>query len=220
MFSVGTDGRRRAGPILAGALLSVVLLSGCQGPSEPSTDGSPPGITTPSAPGSTPSESVPSTPQPSPASSAGPAVNIPVPVKPALADENSAEGLEAFTEYWFELFSYGYETNDWAPFDAVTDPGCRTCANLTGQVRDLYADKGWIVGGAVNLSSFDTEFINNTSGSINSFVGVEQAGLTYFDSTGTEINKSEALPLTLNVTIALWEENQWIMLDFGSPEGT
>ncbi len=147
-------------------------------------------------------------------------MNIPVPVKPAVADENSAEGLEAFTKYWFELFSYGYQTNDWATYDGLTDAGCRTCANLTGQVRDLYAEGGWIDGGKIRLNSLQTEFQQNTSGSINSFVDVEQAELIYYDAGGIEIDRSEALPSTINVSIALWDQGRWIMLDFGSPEGT
>lgn len=220
MFSVGTDGRRRAGPILAGALLSVVLLSGCQGPSEPSTDGTPPGITTASAPGSTPSESAPSTPQPSPASSAGPAVNIPVPVKPALADENSAEGLEAFTEYWFELFSYGYETNDWAPFDAVTDPGCRTCENVKLAVSEVYKSRGWVDGAESRLTAFTTDFETNTQGSIGSFVEVVQGqAKTYLETGQLDGEDPESAP-TFKAIFSVFQDGRWIMLDFGSAEGT
>lgn len=197
----------------------MVLLSGCQGPSEPSTDGTPPGITTPSAPGSTPSESVPSTPQPSPASSAGPAVNIPVPVKPALADENSAEGLEAFTEYWFELFSYGYETNDWAPFDAVTDPGCRTCEKTRAVVTQFYGDGGWMQGGEFELLDFGTDFEMNTSGSLQGVVNYQQSDLSYFSSDGST-TFAEAPESSVNVIFALYDDESWVMLDFGKPEGT
>jgi hypothetical protein len=39
-----------------------------------------------------------------PADAKGRAQNVPVPVKPALADKNTKEGLEAFTKYWYELW--------------------------------------------------------------------------------------------------------------------
>ncbi|MHA7146138.1 DUF6318 family protein [Arthrobacter sp. TmT3-37] len=221
MFSVGARSRERGTPALAGAVIAVMLLTGCQGDGDPSANQTTAKASSPAAPTTGgPTPTAPVAPEPSPASSAGPAANVPVPVKPALADENSKEGLEAFTKYWFELFSYGYETNDWAAYDEVTDPGCQTCANLTGQVRDLYAEGGWIEGGLVRLNSVQTEYIKNTAGSINSFVDLEQDSLIYYDQEGSEINRSEALPSTINVTIALWSESHWIMLDFGSPEGT
>ncbi|VDR31574.1 Uncharacterised protein [Arthrobacter agilis] len=216
------SGRRpklgRSASLVAGAAVALAVLTACQGDPDPSASETS-AVPTPSAASSSVPSSSSATPEPSPASSLGPAAHLPVPVKPALADENSAEGLEAFTEYWFELFSYGYETNDWLIYDELTDAGCRTCANLSGQVRQLYAEEGWIEGGNVDLISHDTEFTENTSGSVNSFVDVQQDELIYYDSNGQEINRSEALPPTINVTIALWEEGSWIMLDFGSPEG-
>ncbi len=141
-------------------------------------------------------------------------------MKPALADENTPEGLEAFTEYWLELFSYGYETNDWAPFEAVTDPGCRTCGNLKAEVQKHYTDGGWINGGKISLNSTSTEFAENTTGSINSFIDITQADILYYDSSGFEIKRTDKTGPVVGVSIAFWENNQWIMLDFGSPEGT
>src|SRR5215217_3137087 len=172
-----TSGRPRGAALPAGAAIVLMLLTGCQGDGDPSANEtqSPPSST--SAPPTTeasPSATASSSPEPSPASSAGPAANIPVPVKPALADENSKEGLEAFTKYWLELFSYGYETNDWAPFEAVTDPGCRTCANVMSAVSQVYTSGGWIVGGTTKATDFSTDFAVNTQGSISAIVQVEQ----------------------------------------------
>jgi len=220
---VHADGRRRVAPALAGSVVALMLLTGCQAEADPSATETPDEPSSSAAPTTaepSASASAPLTPEPSPASSAGPAVNIPVPVKPAVADENSAEGLEAFTKYWLELFSYGYQTNDWAPFEALTDPGCRTCANLSNAVKEHYAEGGWIRGGAINLNSADTKFEKNTSGSINSFIDIEQSEIVYFDTTGVEIKRTARTPSTIGVSIALWEDGHWVILDFGSPEGT
>ncbi|MBG6181488.1 DUF6318 family protein, partial [Arthrobacter sp. CAN_A1] len=175
---------------------------------------------TSSAPAEAPTPSEPGTPEPTAASSDGPAANIPVPEKPALADENTVEGLEAFTEYWFELFSYGYETNDWTEFLEITDSGCGTCANIVGEVQTHSEAGGWISGGEATLGSFTTSFELNTEGSINSFSEVKQASLSYFDETGEPVGTSPAVLETVYTTIALYEDSRWIMLDFGSPEGT
>ncbi len=141
-------------------------------------------------------------------------------MKPALADQNTAEGLEAFTEYWLELFSYGYETNDWAEFDEATDPGCRTCGNLKAEVQEHYKNGGWIEGGKISLKSTSTDFIGNTEGSINSFIDIKQANILYYDSSGLELKRTDNTDSIVGVSIAFWEDGRWVMLDFGSPEGT
>ncbi|WP_325169863.1 DUF6318 family protein [Arthrobacter sedimenti] len=218
-----TSGRLRGAAWPAGAVIVLMLLTGCQADGDPSaneTQSQPSSTSAPTTAEASESATASPSPEPSPASSAGPAANIPVPVKPALADENSKEGLEAFTKYWLELFSYGYQTNDWAPFEAVTDVGCTTCENLKAEVNRVYDDGGWIAGGQIRLNSFNTEFIANTVGSINSYVDVQQSGLVYFGQGGAQKGTSEEYPSTINVTIALWKQGRWIMLDFGSPEGT
>ncbi|MFJ4227111.1 DUF6318 family protein, partial [Paenarthrobacter nicotinovorans] len=79
---------------------AAVLLSGCQGGSGPSASASGPSTTTTSP---TVSVSVPaasatpsSTGAYKPADAKGKAENVPVPVMPELAKENSKAGLEAF----------------------------------------------------------------------------------------------------------------------------
>ncbi len=143
-----------------------------------------------------------------------------MPEKSSLADENSLEGLEAFTEYWFELFSYGYVTNDWAEFDSVTDPGCGTCSNVVGGVQAHFSTGGWVAGGNADVVSFSSEFELNTAGSINSFVEVGQGEVTMFSSSGEVASESASSDPRIDVVIAIYEAGKWIMLDFGSPEGT
>ncbi|MHA7285022.1 DUF6318 family protein [Arthrobacter sp. MDT3-44] len=199
-----------------------MLLTGCQGDGDPSANEtqSPPSSTSaPTTAEASPSATASPSPEPSPASSAGPAANIPVPVKPALADENSKEGMEAFTKYWLELFSYGYETNDWAPFEAVTDPGCRTCNQTRQVVQDYYAGGGWMSGGEFQLIDFGTDFRINTSGSIQGFVNYQQTDIMYYQNDGNN-SESEAPGASVNVTFSLYEGDSWVMLDFGRPEGT
>lgn len=202
------------------------LMTGCEG------DASPPGpsatVTSASAPEQTTSTSPPpmttppepTTPEPTAASSDGPAANIPVPEKPALADENSVEGLEAFTEYWFELFSYGYITNDWDEFLEITDSGCGTCGNVVEGVQEQFAAGGWAAGGEAEVLTFSSDFELNTAGSINSFVEVGQDEVTLFSQSGEAVGESPRSEPSIDVLIATYEQGGWIMLDFGSPEGT
>jgi hypothetical protein len=153
---------------------------------------------------------------PSPASAAGPAVNIPVPEKPALADENSVEGLEAFTKWWVGLVNYGIATNDFAPMWQVTDQGCVTCGNIEASIREVYSEGGWQVGGEVSVEGFGSQFEVNTSGSISSYLTNKQTAITVYNQSGEVINE---IPAVTNPepsgTFATWTDGAWVMLDFG-----
>ncbi|MHA7293674.1 DUF6318 family protein [Arthrobacter sp. HLT1-21] len=210
------------------AIVFGLLVAGCDGDAGPPGPPSP-GTSTPAATSSvpagtpTPSEpatSGPATPEPTAASSDGPAANIPLPEKPALADKNTVEGLEAFTEYWFDLLNYAYATNDWAPLEAVTDSGCETCMAIKGEVQRVYGDGSWLKGAEIDVMSFSSEFALNTSGSISSFVQKRQSEVTYFDSDGSELSRDPMTEPVFDVVIALHESDRWLMLDYGKPEGT
>jgi hypothetical protein len=225
MYFMRSVGLGRVTPVVAGAAVAMVLLSGCQGDPDPAatqTAGQPSPSSSPAGPdaSASASASAPASSEPSPASSAGPAANLPVPVKPALADENSAEGLEAFTKYWFKLFSYGYETNDWVPFEAVTGENCRTCNQVKEVVQGIYEDGQWISGGEFEVLSFSTDFTINTEGSMQVFVDNEQAEITYFENDGSAFPSEPATEAMVDVIFASYAQGGWTALDFGRPEGT
>ncbi|WP_323961429.1 hypothetical protein GC088_06225 [Arthrobacter sp. JZ12] len=206
----------RRAHILLGASISVLLLTGCQG-------GDPSAVQTPvesaSASSSASASASPTadpTPTPSPASAEGPAVNLPVPEKPALADENSVEGLEAFTKWWFELLNYAYATNDLGPLKAVTDEGCTTCQNIEESIAQVYADGGWMSGGDVSLDSFNTDFRPIEGGAIDAFVGNTQAATTVYDSAGSTIGQfPEQRYEAASLFRAIYVENAWLVVDYG-----
>ncbi|MHA7245609.1 DUF6318 family protein [Arthrobacter tecti] len=202
----------------AGAALSVLVLAGCQGGDPDATSSSDSASASASAPASSSaSPSAPASPTPSPASEAGPAVNIPVPEKPALADENSIEGLEAFTGWWFELLNYAQATNNFEPLWAVTDDGCKTCHVIAGTTEDTYANGGWQIGGQVRLESYETKFRQTASGSVDSYITIEQDELSVLNRNG---DVEETMPAVgepvLRRTIAVYETGAWLMLDFGT----
>jgi hypothetical protein len=208
------------------AAAGAIVLVGCQG--EAGENKPPSSVeSTQATAGSSPSDPIPSpseaggSPAPTPASSNGPAANIPVPEKPALADENTREGLEAFTRYWFELLNHGYTTNNWNAFDTETDPGCRTCGSIKANVLELYAQGRWVQGADISVVSFSTKFEESLTGSITSFVENQQNEIVYFESDGTVLKVTPKQPSpVLDVVIATWEQGSWLMLDYGQPEGT
>jgi hypothetical protein len=224
MFSVRAGGRRRGAAASVGAIVALVLLTGCQADAGPSADEAPdpPSSSAAATPAETStSASASSSPEPLPASSVGPAADLPVPVKPALADENSKEGLEAFTRYWFELLSYSYLADDWSKFDEETDGGCRTCLSIKAAVNELYSQGRWLRGAEVKVISFDTAFEVTTTGSVTAYVGNQQSKIEYFDRDGSVIKTVPMQdPPAFDVINALYEDGHWVILDYGAPEGT
>ncbi|WP_051478606.1 DUF6318 family protein [Arthrobacter sp. H5] len=203
---------------LACAALAALILTGCQGgeaaPADPSSSAPASGSASASATAS--ASPTPETPEPSPASADGPAVNIPVPEKPELTDENTAEGLEAFTEWWFELVSYGYVMNDIAPMNAVTDPGCGTCQNIQQSISEVYADKGWMSGGELTIDTFDTSFEETLDGSIDSYVTNKQASISVYSASGDLLNEIDAIvDEEASLTRAYYADGSWLMVDYG-----
>lgn len=111
----------------------------------------------------TPSPTPKPTPTPVPASSKGPAQNWPVPVMPAVAKEKSEAGLEAFTEYYFELVDYTVLTYDTKPIKEVTERSCYLCAKQLIDPGDRNRGTGnWHVGGRTNLTVNFSKIVKNS----------------------------------------------------------
>ncbi|WP_162989296.1 DUF6318 family protein [Glutamicibacter nicotianae] len=92
-----------------------------------------------------------------PASPEGPAENVPVPKRPALVNEYSANGAAAFAKYYFELLNYTIETNDAKLISKVTSPDCDVCIESTIDSASRAQKSGkWQVGGKHHLKVLDS----------------------------------------------------------------
>ena len=135
--------------LLAAAVAGALLLAGC------SSGGAPSGTTTTTA---TPTVSAPASPSESPspvgstagaykpADAKGRAENVPVPVMPAAARENTKEGLEAFIAYYYAVKNYANETGDIATLSNLSSPECAACNRLLKGTTDSYVDGRWMAG--------------------------------------------------------------------------
>ena len=204
------------------ALAVVVLLSGCDASSEV---GDPPGAAAPeqsmTAPPATGEETMAPTQvptptlQPTPASSDAPAANLPVPVRPDLADELSADGLEAFTAHWLALLSYSYEADDLEPLLAVSDPACRFCAETEESMEQIYR-MAWALGGTTTLTSFRTDFTPDAGGIYTADLTTTQAEIFYFSGEGW-LGSSESKPDTPHTLTARYLDGEWQSVEYTTP---
>ncbi|MEE1620065.1 DUF6318 family protein [Zafaria sp. J156] len=179
--------------LLAVPLAVALLAAGCAGggeaePGSPETSSG----AAPTSSAALSSSAAPSSasPTPVPASSTGPAENWPVPEMPAEAKEQTAEGLKAFVEYYFDLINYTGQTQDSAPLKAVTSRSCELCATAFIDVADLNKEAGaWIVGGEHDVTVFTSH--SEEAGTGIATFGVVVAPMTIYNSDGTLNGEAE-----------------------------
>ncbi|WP_396020498.1 DUF6318 family protein [Arthrobacter sp. ISL-48] len=192
------------------AVAAALALSGCNSGSEPTQN-----VSSSSSASESGTPSPTSTPTPTaayrPASASGPAENVPVPVLPEVAKTETKEGLEAFTRYWFELLSYGYETGDVTQVSAITSPSCAMCEQAREVQMGWHQDGRWLGGGKVTTPTVSTTFRVAADGNYQVAVQVSQEPLSYYNADGT-IDSTEPRPANSgSLMLAVYKDGAWFV---------
>ncbi|WP_461170305.1 DUF6318 family protein [Arthrobacter sp. Z1-15] len=119
-----------------------------------------------------------------PATAEGPAENVPLPVMPELAKQESKEGLEAFAIYWYQLVNYGYETGDPGLVRAVSDDTCFNCLSYYRVLGDGYAEDDWMLGAKLHVQDVNSNFVMTDEGAYQATTLILQDELHYYSPEG------------------------------------
>ncbi|MEV7607427.1 DUF6318 family protein [Paenarthrobacter sp. NPDC089322] len=149
-----------------------------------------------------------------PADAKGKAENVPVPVMPELAKENSKEGLEAFIRYWFQLLSFAYETGDVSQAKALSSSACVLCNDLLSAVATNYTADRWLVGGQYRTPVIEVLWQDSES-SQTAKAQVLQGEIIYMNADGTK--GREPTPATNDAAafFAVFRDGAWATTDVG-----
>lgn len=194
---------------------SVLVLSGCsngEGPKEGSGDGTTPSASAATTPSATPTPTP--TPAYKPADATGKAQNVPVPVKPALADKNSKEGLEAFTRYWYQALSYAYETGDTSLVMSVSGPDCRFCSGLREGLKTAWQGNKWIVGGKIQTPTVRAKFSPGGK-SQQATVQVIQQEIAIYKAKEALFQSVTKATNTASQAVLSFDSTGWTIIDLG-----
>lgn len=151
-----------------------------------------------------------------------PALNVPVPVMPEAAKEQSFEGAKAFIEYMVSLRNYAAETGKYQDYVNNSEPG-----NLTGEIDFLkqysriYAQGGWVVGSKTSINVPDYGFTAETE-NLKDVLVVESREIGYIhDDIGKKQAEVEAFNLENQPTqyTLKWEGSNWVLNQFSGVEG-
>jgi hypothetical protein len=205
-----SSGRLRLSAIsvLSASVLALSACSSGEGLKNGSSDGATPSASATATPSATPTP----TPVYKPADAKGKAQNVPVPVKPALADKNSKEGVEAFTKYWFRLLNYGFETGDLTSWAKLSGPSCSFCNILKNSVAVGYKEGRWQVGGRLSTPSVESKFKPGAP-TQQVVVQVIQEKTQYYKADKSVGRSPAAGTNTASVVIAAYSGGKWVVSD-------
>lgn len=81
-----------------------------------------------------------------PANEQHPALNVPEPVMPELAKEQSFEGAKAFIEYWNQTRNYATDAGDATYTRLIVDDDFTSENDVYAYNEGVYAEDGWLFG--------------------------------------------------------------------------
>nr|WP_281281573.1 DUF6318 family protein [Sinomonas susongensis] len=135
--------------------------------------------------GAPPSTSPPSPdPRPTPASSRGPARNVPPPVLPEAAKQDTREGFEAFTQYWFDVATYAFEAGSSTELRTISSEECKVCSAYTSDIDDVIGSGGWAQGPLWKTSDFHSDMSRDPLGQMVGYFILDEGASTIFDARG------------------------------------
>ncbi|WP_426120235.1 DUF6318 family protein [Kocuria sp. LHG3120] len=151
------------GTVVGGVVLAALLLTGC-GPDDDGAAASPSSTASSAAasssepgPDATPADYV-------PASLDGPAQNVPKPVMPDLAKEESRDGAQAFLDYWSDAMWYAYQTGDTSYARNITSDACEVCLAELDDLEAVYREGKWAIGGRESIRINQSELLRAADG--------------------------------------------------------
>ncbi|XAS71874.1 DUF6318 family protein [Micrococcaceae bacterium Sec5.1] len=202
-------------------LTAALLLTGCQGgppggsPSESSSTTAPTsGASSPGPSGTGPSGSAAPATVYKPADAKGKAQNVPVPVMPELAKENSEAGLEAFIRYWYATYSYATETGDLELWSLATDTTTVSGAAYKRAIELNYIDGRWVVGGRISTPVIEVLWKDDTDPQA-AKVQVLQEQIQYFNADGSSGQQATPEYNTAEAVMVSYQSGVWQVVDNG-----
>ncbi|MFF1829177.1 DUF6318 family protein [Paenarthrobacter sp. NPDC058040] len=195
------------------AVSAMLLLGGCQGSGTPSGTS-----TTTASPTSSATASRAPTPAPTaaykPADAKGKAQNVPVPVMPALAKENTKEGLEAFIRYWYAQQNYAAETGDTKVWTDMTGHDCLACNRILKGLQDSNVNGRWLVGGKITIPAVELIWSDGAAAQ-QARVQIVQERTDYYNADGTEGRASQTATNSAFGVTTMYDADGWKVTDLG-----
>ncbi len=112
-----------------------------------------------------------------PATLEHPARNVPKPVMPPEAKEETEAGAQAFLNYRADAQWYSIQTGDTSQIREVTSPDCAKCTEQFDHFDRIYSKGGWAAGGFETETISPGAFEKRLDGGYNLPVSITSSGM-------------------------------------------
>lgn len=134
------------------------------------------------------------------------------PPRPAIVDERSAAGAEAFVQYWFDTAEFAVHSGDAAGLAAISDPECGSCTDLVGSVRKVASDGRRVTGGHFKVTNLVAPDIP-PNGIVTVAMDLEQSSA---EVTGGQATESiPPVESHLRGAVIRYRDEHWLLFGFG-----
>lgn len=154
-----------------------------------------------------------------PATLEHPARNVPKPVMPPEAKEETEAGAQAFLNYRADAQWYAMQTGDTGLVREVTASECANCTSQFDDIDSLYNNDGWVAGGWESVKMLPNSFIKRTDGGYNLPVSVDSKGFIAIQKNAVTVsqapyNRGDVMDIYID-----FREGRWIHVT-ASPRGS
>ena len=112
-----------------------------------------------------------------PATLAHPARNVPKPVMPEEAKQETEAGAQAFLNYYADAQWYSIQTGDTSLVRPISSPDCQKCTEQYNAYDRIYQNGDWAAGGFETGTIIPGSFTHRADGGYNLPITVKSAGI-------------------------------------------
>ncbi|GAA1750891.1 hypothetical protein HF984_04390 [Rothia terrae] len=157
-----------------------------------------------------------------PATAQHPALNVPEPVMPEVAKEQTFEGAKAFLEYWVDSANYATQTGKTASVtEALTGSDMEEERRIYEGYREAYQEGAWSVGSKRDIEIQDGDFQAVSNNLYDLIVVHTRTSGEIYEGDGTKSEDIESFNTARNPQLLTlkWENGQWKMKLISGIEG-
>ncbi|GAA2509620.1 MAG: DUF6318 family protein [Kocuria sp.] len=145
-----------------------------------------------------------------PATLAHPARNVPKPVMPDEAKQETEAGAQAFLDYRLATQWYAFQTGDTSLIRSVTSPSCTRCSDQYSRIDENFSDSKWMAGGYETAEILPDSFVQRKSGEYTAPVHATSSGVIVFkdgkvDSRQRPYDSDSFLDASIVYTDGAWQ---------------
>jgi hypothetical protein len=136
-------------------------------------------------------------------------------VLPEVAKQNTKEGFEAFTQYWFDVATYSFETGKSAEVDAISGDNCKVCAAYVSDIDELGESDGWASGPNWKISEFSSNMMRDPLGLVVGYFILDESPSVIFNAEGPAKTRKGGNNGNAKAAYASYQDGKWTMRQLG-----